>query len=83
MRKEGKSVKRWWLNSWAKQLVQELYPVDEDFKFSDGWFNRFCKMKAISLRHKTQAKNHIAIFQNQLKIFMQKLCGNESGELIH
>ena len=29
----------------------------------------------------TQAKNHLAIFVNQLNIFMQKLCGTKTGNI--
>ena len=79
MRKEGKSVKRWWFNSRAKQLVQELYPVDEYFKFSDGWFNRFCKRKAISLRRKTQKSQKPP---SDLRKSIENFHG-ERGELIH
>ena len=50
--KEGKSVKCWWFNTRALQLVSELYPGME-FKTSHQWLGRFRKRYEISLRRKT------------------------------
>ena len=56
MRTIGKRVKRWWFNSKAKHIMQEIYPdsVDE-FKMSNRWFTGFCRRNNISLRRKTHA----------------------------
>ena len=54
LRKEGKSAKHWWFTSRARQFMQELHPDKaDDFKYSDRWFQRFCKRYGISLRRKT------------------------------
>lgn len=58
LRKEGRKVKRWWFNTRAEQLVNELYPEVKDFKHSDQWFARFCTRKKISLRKTTHAAQH-------------------------
>ena len=56
-RDEGKTIKRWWFNCRAKQLVKELYQ-DENFKASDQWFSRFTNRFEISLRRKTQSLSY-------------------------
>ena len=52
----GERVKRWWFNSKAKLIMQELYPdnVDE-FNMSNKWLTGFCRRHDISLRRKTHA----------------------------
>ena len=35
LRKDGRKVKRWWFNTWAKQLMADLYHDIKDFKHSD------------------------------------------------
>ena len=53
LRKDAKSVKRWWFNIRAKQLMTEHHPDITTFNASDGWFNRFCSRKNVSFRRKT------------------------------
>ena len=51
-RDEGKTIKRWWFNCRAKQLLKEIYP-DENIKATDQWFSRFTNRFEILLRRKT------------------------------
>ena len=51
-RDEWKTIKRWWFNCRAKQLVKELYP-NENYKASDQWFLRFTNRFEFLLRRKT------------------------------
>ena len=60
-RKEGRKVKRWWFDTQAKQLMNELYQDVKNFKYSDKWFGRFCKRKNISLRKTTIAAQHAPV----------------------
>ena len=53
LRKGGQSVKRWWFNTRAKQLITEHHPDITTFNASDGWFNRFCYRKNVSFWRKT------------------------------
>ena len=56
MRREGKSVKRWWFTAKAKQILKQLHPNEDDtFRFSNRWFEGFCRRNKISLRRKTHA----------------------------
>ena len=56
VRKEGKRVKFWWLNSKAKELVKEKYPDKvSPFKLSHRWFEGFCRRYRTSLQRKTDA----------------------------
>ena len=61
LRKEGRKVKRWWFDTRAKQLMNELYPDVKNFKYSDKWFRWFCKRKNISLRKTTHAAQHAPV----------------------
>ena len=61
LRKEWRKVIRWWFDTRAKQLVNELYPDVKDFKYSDKWFRRFCKRKNISLRKTTHAAQYAPV----------------------
>ena len=46
--KEGKFLKRWWLNTRAKQLLKDHYPGKE-LKCSDQWFMRFSRRFGVAL----------------------------------
>ena len=82
LRKEWRKVIRWWFDTRAKQLVNELYPDVKDFKYSDKWFRRFCKRKNISLRKTTQAAQHApvnlsaTIFKFHAKLLRERRRGN-------
>ena len=52
MRRKGLKVKRYWFKFRARQLLAELEP-DNNFKFSNGWFDRFKARNNISLRRAT------------------------------
>ena len=52
---QGKTIKRWWFNCGAKQLVKEIYP-DENLKASDQWFSRFTNRFKISLCRKAHCE---------------------------
>ena len=51
-RDEGNTIKRWWFNCRAKQLLKETYP-DENIKATDQWFSKFTNCFEILLRRKT------------------------------
>ena len=61
LRKEGQKVKRWWFDTRAKQLMNELYPDVKHFKYSDKWIRRFCKRKNRGLRKTTHAAQHAPV----------------------
>jgi hypothetical protein len=52
MRRDGKPAKRWWFVRRAKQILDEKNS-DNDFQFSNHWFERFQKRYGIALRRKT------------------------------
>ena len=52
MRHQGKPVKRWWFVKRGKQILVELEP-DNNFLFSNHWFERFQVRYNISLKRKT------------------------------
>ena len=54
LRKDGQSVKRWWFNTRAKQLMTQHHQDITTFNASDWWFNRLCSRKNVSFRRKTR-----------------------------
>ena len=54
LKKEGRSIKNWWLVATGRELLKYCHP-DAKFLFSDKWFRGFCNRKRISLRRKTNA----------------------------
>ena len=68
MRSEGKAVKRWWFSAQARQLIAE------EFKFSDRWFNGFCRRYRISLRRETlTTQKSPAELKKSIEMFHGKL----------
>ena len=52
MRHQEKLVKSWWFVRQGKQILDELEP-DQNFLFSNHWFERFQNRYNISLRRKS------------------------------
>ena len=52
LRQKGLKVRHYWFATRSKQLMAELHPGVE-FKFSQGWFDRFKARNKISLRRTT------------------------------
>ena len=44
LKKEGRSVKKWWFVSTGRTFLKDHHP-DAEFLFSDKWFRGFCNRK--------------------------------------
>ena len=73
-RKKGKTVKKWWFLSIARKIMNEEYPKNIVFKYSNRWFNGFCRRNRISLRRKTHtAQKSLATLKDAIQKFHAKL----------
>ena len=74
LRKKGLKVKYYhWFLSRAKQLMTELHP-DVDFRFSQGWYDRFKARNHISLRRTTKvAHNEPSEIEVKIRDFHHKI----------
>ena len=73
-RKQGKIVKEWWFLSKARKIMSEEYPSNIIFKYSNRWFNGFCRRNRISLRRKTHvAQKSPATLKDAIQKFHAKL----------
>ena len=73
-RKKGKTVKKWWFLSIARKIMNEEYPKNIIFKYSNRWFNGFCRRNRISLRRKTHtAQKSSGTLKDAIQKFHAKL----------
>ena len=73
-RKKGKTVKKWWFLSIARKIMNEEYPKSIVFKYSNKWFNGFCRRNRISLRRKMHtAQKSPATLKDAIQKFHAKL----------
>ena len=73
-RKKGKTVKKWWFLSIARKIMNEEYSKNIVFKYSNRWFNGFCRRNRISLRRKTHtAQKSPATLKEAIQKFHAKL----------
>ena len=80
LKKEWRSVKKWWFVSTGRTFLKDHHP-DAEFLFSDKWFRGFCNRKRIALRRKTNTSQKTPEqFVESITKFHQKLLRERKRE---